>query len=222
MSVPSRPRRTQDERSAAMRARLLDATVECLDEYGYAGTTVTRIAERAGVTRGAQVHHYRTKADLVIAAVSYLAGQSAEVGASMIEQAVRADDAVGALLDLLWEMHQGPTFTAAVELWVAARTDPELREHVAGVEPLLMSSLRDAADSGGLGNVASIAGVDPALRDAVFTAMDAMRGLLISAWHLPARQRSARWHRARENLRALFPPPDQVRAAVVRVSSHQD
>src|SRR4051812_49891244 len=118
-------RRTQDERSSAMRERLLDATIECLVEYGYAGTTVTRIAERAGVTRGAQVHHYRTKADLVTAAVSYLAGRSAEVGASMIEQAVRADDPVGGLLDLLWDMHQGPTFTAPVQPWVAARTDPE-------------------------------------------------------------------------------------------------
>ena len=201
-----------------MRVRLLDATVDCLVEYGYAGTTVTRIAERAGVTRGAQVHHYRTKADLVIAAVSYLAGRSAELGASLIEQAMQADDAVGALLDLLWEMHQGPTFTAAVELWVAARTDPDLREHVAGVEPVLMSSRREAAD--GLGNVALVDRVDQALRDAVFTAMDAMRGLLISAWHLPARQRTARWHRARENLRALFPPPEQVRAAVAAVSGH--
>src|SRR5690348_4045929 len=196
MSGPAPARRTQDERSAAMRVRLLDATVDCLVEYGYGGTTVTRIAERAGVTRGAQVHHFRTKADLVIAAVSYLAGRSAELGASMIEEAMRADDAVGALLDLLWQMHQGPTFTAAVELWVAARTDPELREHVAGVEPVLMSSLREAADgAGGAGGIASVDRVDQALRDAVFTAMDAMRGLLISAWHLPARQRTARWHR---------------------------
>lgn len=218
MSGPARPRRTQDERSAAMRVRLLEATVDCLVEYGYAGTTVTRIAERAGVTRGAQVHHYRTKADLVIAAVSYLAGRSAELGASLIEQAMQADDAVGALLDLLWAMHQGPTFTAAVELWVAARTDPELHEHVAGIEPVLMSSLREAAD--GLGSIASVDRVDQALREAVFTAMDAMRGLLISAWHLPARQRTARWHRARENLRALFPPAEQVRAAVAAGSTH--
>src|SRR3954463_11906504 len=192
------PRRTQDERSSAMRARLLDATIDCLVEFGYAGTTVTRIAERAGVTRGAQVHHYRTKADLVTAAVTHLAVRSAELGASMIEEGGRADDSVGALLALLWEMHQGRTFTAAVELWVAARTDPELRRHVSGIEPVLMSSLRDAADSSGLGDVDR---VDQALLDAVFTAMDAIRGLLISAWHLPARQRTARWRRARENLR---------------------
>jgi len=75
-----RRRRTQDERSSAMRERLLDATIECLVEYGYTGTTVTRIADRAGVTRGAQVHHFRTKDDLVTAAVKHLAGRSAEFG----------------------------------------------------------------------------------------------------------------------------------------------
>jgi AcrR family transcriptional regulator len=211
------PRRTQDERSSAMRTRLLGATIDCLVEYGYAGTTVTRIAERAGVTRGAQVHHYRTKADLVTAAVEHLAGQSAELGASMIEQAVQADDPVGELLDILWEMHQGPMFTAAVELWVAARTDPELRRHVSGIEPVLMASLREAADSSGLGDPDL---VDQALREAVFTAMDAIRGLLVSAWHLPARQRTARWRRARDGLRALFPPQDAVVAAVGRAGGH--
>jgi hypothetical protein len=139
----------------------------------------------------------------------------------MIEQALRADDPVGELLDILWEMHKGPTFTAAVELWVAARTDPELSRHVSGIEPVLMSSLREAADGlGGLGGVGAVDRVDQALLDAVFTSMDAIRGLLISAWHLPARQRTARWHRARENLRALFPPPDEVVAAVTRAAAH--
>ncbi|MGC1150849.1 MAG: TetR/AcrR family transcriptional regulator, partial [Mycobacterium sp.] len=41
-----RVRRTQAERSAAMRTRLLDATIECLVSYGYAGTTTPRVAER--------------------------------------------------------------------------------------------------------------------------------------------------------------------------------
>src|SRR3954447_11030065 len=106
-----------------MRERLLEATISCLVEYGYAGTTVTRIADRAGVTRGAQVHHYRTKDDLVTAAVRHLAGKSAAFGWGELARAIEADDVVGALLDALWELHKGPIFTATVELWVAARTD---------------------------------------------------------------------------------------------------
>jgi AcrR family transcriptional regulator len=201
-----------------MRQRLLDATIACLVDYGYAGTTVTRIAERAGVTRGAQVHHYRTKDDLVTAAVTHLASRSAEFGWSQVARLADADDPVGELLDTLWDVHRGPMFTATVELWVAARTDPELRRHVATIEPVLLAILRDASDRGGASGVTD----DPDganLLEAVFTAMDTMRGLMISAWHLPARQRDARWRRARERLRATFPSNDRVRSLLVRATA---
>src|SRR5882672_9007518 len=65
-------RRTQEERSATTRALLLDATLECLTELGYARTTTTEIAERGGVSRGAQLHHFPTKAELVTEAVEHL------------------------------------------------------------------------------------------------------------------------------------------------------
>ena len=70
MSAPA-PARQQD-RSRATQRRLLDATVDCLVEVGWAGTTTTLVAERAGVSRGAQLHHYPTKAALVVAAVEHL------------------------------------------------------------------------------------------------------------------------------------------------------
>src|SRR5438270_13922097 len=66
-------RRTQEERSASTRALLLDTTIDCLVERGYAGTTTTVIAQRAGLSRGAQLHHYPTRAELVAAAVEHLA-----------------------------------------------------------------------------------------------------------------------------------------------------
>ena len=201
-----------------MRGRLLDATVACLVDYGYAGTTVTRIAERAGVTRGAQVHHYRTKDDLVTAAVTHLASQSAEFGWTQVARLADAADPVGELLDTLWDVHRGPTFTATVELWVAARTDPELRKHVATIEPVLLAILRDAADRTGItGVVEDPDGAD--LLEAVFTAMDTMRGLMISAWHLPPRQREARWRRARDRLRMTFPSNEQVRSVLTRAAA---
>ena len=55
-----------------MRARLMDATIECLVEHGFGGTSTTLISERAGVSRGAQLHHFPTKNDLVVAAVEHL------------------------------------------------------------------------------------------------------------------------------------------------------
>ncbi len=77
VSAPARARTPQQERSRATQQRLLAATVECLVEHGWAGTTTTLIAERAGVSRGAQLHHYPTKAALVLAAVSHLAERRA-------------------------------------------------------------------------------------------------------------------------------------------------
>src|SRR5918998_2881312 len=72
MSAPSRA--PQQERSRLTQQRLLTATIECLVEYGWAGTTTTVIAERAGVSRGAQLHHYPTRNELVVAAVGHVAG----------------------------------------------------------------------------------------------------------------------------------------------------
>src|ERR1043165_7010842 len=130
-SRTSKTGRTQEERSAAMRSRLLDATIDCLVDYGYSGTTTTRVAERAGVTRGAQVHHFPTKADLVTAAVRDIAHRRARLADERMDELTTSADPVGDTLDLLWEIHQGPVFAASTELLMAARTDAELRALVA-------------------------------------------------------------------------------------------
>jgi len=135
---PSRrpPRRTQEERSSTTRAALLDATIESLIDVGYARTTTTGVAERAGVSRGAQLHHFPTKAELVLAAVAHLAGRSGEAMRKRAAVLARreATSRVEPLLDLIWESFSGPLFAAALELWVAARTDPELHRRVYELE----------------------------------------------------------------------------------------
>ena len=60
-----RVRRTQAERTASTRAALLAATVDSLVERGYRGTTTSDVARRAGVSYGALLHHYPTKADVL-------------------------------------------------------------------------------------------------------------------------------------------------------------
>src|SRR5690606_2161173 len=67
-----RVRRTQEERSADTQRRLMEATIEALDERGYARVTTSEIAERAGVSRGALAHHYATKEELVAVSVEKL------------------------------------------------------------------------------------------------------------------------------------------------------
>ena len=121
----SQPRRSQGERSASTRARLIDATVDCLTQYGYAGTTTPRIAELAGLTRGAQVHHFGSKHDLMSAAMHHMTAKTvATVVAGFKDGYTRAEDPLGAILELIWDVHVAPGFVPVVELWVAGRTIP--------------------------------------------------------------------------------------------------
>lgn len=131
-AVPAR-RRTQEERSAATQARLLDAAVACLVELGYGGTTTTVVAERAGVSRGAQLHHFATRADLVGAAVQHVfAGLTEDYRAGFARVAASKDRVRGAI-DLLWSIYLQPRHLAALDLYLAARTDTELRAVLAPI-----------------------------------------------------------------------------------------
>ncbi|MDF1705727.1 MAG: TetR family transcriptional regulator [Aeromicrobium sp.] len=123
-----------------MRLRLMEATIECLVELGWTGTTTTVVSQRAGVSRGAQLHHFPTKQDLVVAAVEHLTERRRhELAQSAAD--LPAEGRTRAALDLIAAQYVSPVFFAALELWVAARTDPALR---AAVVPLERRFGRDA------------------------------------------------------------------------------
>lgn len=130
---PRRRRRTQKERSAETRALLLDVTIECLAELGYAGATAQVIAERAGLSRGAQLHHFGTKMALVTQAMEHLFERRLVEFRRGIEEIPAGDDFTTAALDLLWSMVAGPAGHAYLELVIAARTDEKLREAMIAV-----------------------------------------------------------------------------------------
>jgi AcrR family transcriptional regulator len=160
-----RIRRTQEARSAETRARLLDATIASLVEVGYAGTTTTAVCERAGVSRGAQVHHFPRKQDLVVAAVAHLAARrAAELRAKAEALPVAAvADRLDALLDVVTEAFGGPLFDAALELWVAARTDSELHRSLVQFERVAGRGLAQLWREVG-GSLASAARFDAVLQ----------------------------------------------------------
>jgi AcrR family transcriptional regulator len=125
------PRRTQGERRASSRALILDAALNCLVEGGYAGTTTVTIQSRAGVSRGRLLHHFRSRDAVLIASAHRLVhNQIEEMEAWVAESPYgrlaggeRSDRAV----ELLWETFRQPYFWAAMELWIVARTNDELR-----------------------------------------------------------------------------------------------
>src|SRR5579859_6742545 len=127
-------RRSQAQRSAATREALLDATIACLVEDGYANTTTSRVAERAGVSRGAHLHHFQTRNALVAAAMERLAERRGEVLLAAAERLPEGRERLVQGLDLLWTGYASPLYQAALDLWSHARTDPELRERLVPVE----------------------------------------------------------------------------------------
>jgi AcrR family transcriptional regulator len=122
----------QDERSAETRRRLLDATVACLFERGYAGTTTTEIATRAGVSRGAQLHHFPKKDELVVSALEHVFElRLRDLSVAIAEPPPgNREHRLAAIIDSMWPMFKGPTFYAWLELVVASRTDPALNDAV--------------------------------------------------------------------------------------------
>lgn len=121
-----RKRRTQEQRSAETRALLLEVTIDCLAELGYARTTAQVIADRAGLSRGAQLHHFGTRTHLLTAAMEYLFERGNRQFRALLAEMPRNEDPVSYSFDVLWKVMSGPVGHAYLELVFAARTDPEL------------------------------------------------------------------------------------------------
>ena len=121
----------------ATQHRLLEATVDCLVEFGWSGTTTTVIAERAGrLPRrpaaplpdqgGAGAGRRR--------APGRAPGGARSAPRRRALPAQPAPSGVDRVVDLLAAAFTGPLFVAALEVWVAARTDPDLRAALVPLE----------------------------------------------------------------------------------------
>lgn len=132
MAPPRRNRSESDaRRSTATRERLLEAAFDCLVELGYARTTTVEICRRAGAPRGTLLHHYRSRDELIVAALAHvLERQVGELEAAFVKMARRhsgvAHLPADEVIDQLWKVVSGPTTRAWLELLVAARSDTEL------------------------------------------------------------------------------------------------
>lgn len=117
-------RRTQESRSKAAREKLLNATLEVLRERGYNGLTTKEVAVRAGFSNGALMHHYSTKADLVIAAGAHIYERHITNGRRIAASAAARKDPLSAFISDCVDVYLGAAFIPTTEMMVAARTDP--------------------------------------------------------------------------------------------------
>jgi len=184
----------QQARAVATRERLLEATLQVLHERGYADTTIIAVCAQAGASRGAQLHHFPSKAELVRAAIEHLAAKrAAEIRAEAAMLPTRGDR-ISAALGLLERTFTGRLYTVALEVWVAARTDPELRAALAPLERRIGRELFQLTI-----DVLDADGTDPSVREAVQLTLELMRGLGVAGMltdDRARRQRLLRWHAA--------------------------
>ncbi|WP_198341587.1 TetR/AcrR family transcriptional regulator [Perlucidibaca aquatica] len=126
-AVKDNARRTQAERSNAMRQRLIEATVQCLAAEGYVGTTVSQIITAAGVSRGAPLHHFPTKASLIEATADHLIRQLYIYLGHAIRALEHSDNRLNDMILASWHELFGKTESLALmELMLASRRDDEL------------------------------------------------------------------------------------------------
>ncbi|KAA6214513.1 TetR/AcrR family transcriptional regulator [Streptomyces albofaciens JCM 4342] len=164
----------QQERSRATRRALLEAAVSCLAEHGWSGSTVSVVAERAGVSRGAAQHHFRTREDLFTAAVEHVA----EMRQSALKAVANDLPPTGSpartriVVEEIVGLYTGPLFRAALHLWVAASDEEPLRDRVTALEARVGREAHRTA--------VALLGADesvPGVRETVQGLLDMSRGL---------------------------------------------
>ena len=121
----------QAQKSAMTRDRILDAAIRCFIELGYTNVTTAKVASAAGVTRGAMLHHFPSKTELIQAAVEYLHDKLLEDYTERVKNIspkLKGSKFRRAGLEAYWQHLTGDLFTAYHELCVAGRTDDELKD----------------------------------------------------------------------------------------------
>lgn len=141
-------RRTQEERRQETIGKLLAATIACLSELGYAGTSTSKIVSRAGVSQGALFNHFDSRVALIVAATEEVCARHLAQFARVVDVAARLPgDRVEPVVAFARETARAPAHAAWHEVMVAARTDAALREGVRGALARFEAGLLDAAQA---------------------------------------------------------------------------
>ncbi|MCW2992494.1 MAG: putative transcriptional regulator of the TetR family [Solirubrobacterales bacterium] len=191
--------RTQEERRAETRGKLLDATIRSLLENGYAQTTTRTVSALAGVSPGAMAHYFPHRVDLLAAAIEQLVEQRIAAWREAAETLpAEPSKRVPALLDNVWRDFSGPTFPIFIKLWAAAADDAELYERLAESEERIARSITELA----VGTFRELSG-SGGWEGRLLVTLAAIRGLALTEHFEPrARSRPDPWPIARAALLA--------------------
>lgn len=118
----------QARKSAATRDQIISAAIRCIVDLSYSKTTTIKISEKAGLSRGATLHHFPSKMDIIRAAVEYLHEKRIQAFRRSIREIPDGADMAHLAVEAYSAHLNHPIYIALFELSVAARTDNELKE----------------------------------------------------------------------------------------------
>jgi AcrR family transcriptional regulator len=136
-ALTPQPRRTQAQRSDGTRTRLLEAAIRCLHESGYAATTTSLVAQRAGVSRGAMLHQFPTKVDLMLYVVRAVYDREVEEYVARLGHIRDLREKLLALPEAAWDVLSRPSGVAVLEVLQGSRSDPELAERLLPMQSMI-------------------------------------------------------------------------------------
>lgn len=164
------------ERTAAMRKRVISAAIECLGRLGYTSTTLQAVTDAAGVSRGAMLHHFPTKCDLMIAVAEYAADkQNREVRRELADTTPGMDRYLS-ITRATWTAMQQPAAIALLEIMMGSRSDADLAARFPGVIEAFEANQRES-----VWEQAKSVGITDRQKVEAMTALHtaAMRGLVL-------------------------------------------
>jgi AcrR family transcriptional regulator len=127
MVKKSQPERlTQEERSANTRARLLKAVIESLYTRGYAATTTMVVLEDSGVSRGAMLHQFPSKVDLMLYVVRAVYEEELRLYREGLDAFSDPHERLLAFPEVAWKVLGRPAGVAVLEIIQGSRSDAEL------------------------------------------------------------------------------------------------
>jgi AcrR family transcriptional regulator len=123
--------RTPSRKASNTRFRILEAALDSIIELGYAGTSISTIAQRAAVSRGAMQFHFPTQQAAIEALIGHLAQRRLDLYRADLARIEPGKDFLDHAIDVYWRQVSRPEFIAQQELALAARHDPRLAAHIA-------------------------------------------------------------------------------------------
>jgi AcrR family transcriptional regulator len=136
-------RRTQEERSAETRRKLVKAAVQVLAESGYANLTITKVSQRAGLTNGAMQHHFRSRDDLLVAAMDAVYPVLEIPFKSIASERLEVRERVSRVVDQLWDIYRRPEYLAIWDITLGSRGDRKLWARLRAYQKDVATRMRD-------------------------------------------------------------------------------